>query len=79
MQPGNLLRHAGSVHRRGQRLPLPLQPCPIDQLLVEPGSADHTGPVRIGPTTNNQGNSLVGKYKVRGDVLAASVNYKSAR
>ena len=32
--------------------------------------------VRIGPTTNNQGNSLVGKYKVRGDVLAASVNYK---
>jgi long-chain fatty acid transport protein len=32
--------------------------------------------VAIGPTTNNQGNSLVGKYKVRGDVLAASVNYK---
>lgn len=27
-------------------------------------------------TTNNQGNSLTGKYKVRGDVLAASMQYK---
>jgi long-chain fatty acid transport protein len=32
--------------------------------------------VIIAGTTNNQGNSLTGKYKVRGDVLAASVNYK---
>jgi long-chain fatty acid transport protein len=32
--------------------------------------------VIIGGTTNNQGNSLNGKYKVRGDVLAASFNYK---
>ena len=32
--------------------------------------------VNIGATTNNQGNSLTGKYKVRGDVLAASFNYK---
>lgn len=32
--------------------------------------------VIIGPKTNNQGNSLNGKYKVRGDVLAASFNYK---
>jgi long-chain fatty acid transport protein len=27
-------------------------------------------------TTANQGNSLSGKYKVRGDVLAASFQYK---
>ncbi|MNV20112.1 47 kDa outer membrane protein precursor [compost metagenome] len=32
--------------------------------------------VTIAGTTNNQGNALTGKYKVRGDVLAASVNYK---
>ena len=32
--------------------------------------------VNIQPTTNNQGNSLAGKYKVRGDVLAASFQYK---
>ncbi len=32
--------------------------------------------VIVGPTTNNQGNSLTGKYKVRGDVLAASYQYK---
>ncbi|WP_313457266.1 outer membrane protein transport protein [Stenotrophomonas sp.] len=32
--------------------------------------------VNIGGTTNNQGNSLQGKYKVRGDVLAASFQYK---
>lgn len=32
--------------------------------------------VKIAGATNNQGNSLTGKYKVRGDVLAASVNYK---
>ncbi len=32
--------------------------------------------VAIGPTTNNQGNSLAGKYKVRGDVLAVSMQYK---
>ncbi|NIJ67603.1 outer membrane protein transport protein [Xanthomonas sp. 60] len=32
--------------------------------------------VVVGPTTNNQGNSLSGKYKVRGDVLAASMQYK---
>ncbi|GAB3047022.1 outer membrane protein transport protein [Stenotrophomonas tumulicola] len=32
--------------------------------------------VAISPTTNNQGNTLNGKYKVRGDVLAASMQYK---
>ncbi|WNH54433.1 outer membrane protein transport protein [Stenotrophomonas oahuensis] len=32
--------------------------------------------VNIAGTTNNQGNSLQGKYKVRGDVLAASFQYK---
>lgn len=32
--------------------------------------------VFVSPTTNNQGNSLTGKYKVRGDVLAASMQYK---
>ena len=32
--------------------------------------------VFVQPGTNNQGNSLTGKYKVRGDVLAASFQYK---
>ncbi len=32
--------------------------------------------VNIAGTTNNQGNTLQGKYKVRGDVLAASFQYK---
>jgi len=32
--------------------------------------------VFVTPTTNNQGNSLTGKYKVRGDVLAASMQYR---
>ncbi len=32
--------------------------------------------VNVPATTNNQGNSLSGKYKVRGDVLAASFQYK---
>jgi len=32
--------------------------------------------ILVKPTQGNQGNSLNGKYKVRGDVLAASFNYK---
>ncbi len=32
--------------------------------------------IAVGPTTSNQGNTLSGKYKVRGDVLAASFQYK---
>ncbi|WMJ67575.1 outer membrane protein transport protein [Stenotrophomonas sp. 24(2023)] len=32
--------------------------------------------VNIKPSTTNQGNTLTGKYKVRGDVLAASFQYK---
>jgi long-chain fatty acid transport protein len=32
--------------------------------------------ISVPATTNNQGISLTGKYKVRGDVLAASFQYK---